>query len=85
MAATAQQLINNATALGYDRLSERDLKECILAAAQSGGGGGGAGQIVAYTIAPPANPTNVLAAAIAYDPNGILPLLGWNTNSQSWA
>lgn len=84
MAAPAQSLINAAVAAGYDALSNRALKECILAAAQSGGGGGGGGQIVAYTVAPPANPVNTAAEAIAYDPTGVLPLLGWSTTGQSW-
>lgn len=36
MANTAQLLTNQATALGYDVLSDRDLKESILALASTG-------------------------------------------------
>lgn len=39
MPATAQSLINQAYALGYDALSDRDLKEAMLATAAPGGGG----------------------------------------------
>ena len=39
MASTAQTLLNSAIAAGYDALSSRDLKECLLYAVQSGGGG----------------------------------------------
>jgi hypothetical protein len=41
MASSAQTLINSAASLGYFALSDRDLRECLLVAAQSGGGGGG--------------------------------------------
>lgn len=39
MPATAQSLIVQAVGLGYDALSERDLKEATLAVAAPGGGG----------------------------------------------
>lgn len=56
MASTAATLINSAIGLGYDRLSDRDIQECILLAAQSGGGGGGVAN-------PPAG---------VVDPNGVV-------------
>lgn len=45
MATNAQALILAAAANGYGKLSARDLRECILAAASSGGSGGGVTQI----------------------------------------
>ena len=83
MALSAQTLINTAVAAGYDALSERGLRECLLVAAQTGGGGGNA-QLVTYTTGTPANPSNTLNPAIAYDPTGNLPTLGWNINTQTW-
>lgn len=64
----------------------RILEAKILTVLNNGGGGGGSGsaQLVTYTVAPPANPTNTAAAAIAYDPTGALPLLGWNVGTQTW-
>lgn len=43
MATDAKTLLAAATQAGYDKLSERELKESLLAAASSGGGGGVAG------------------------------------------
>lgn len=48
------------------------------------GGGGGSGQIVTYTSGTPANPANTALPAWAYDPNGVLPQLGWNPNTLTW-
>lgn len=64
----------------------RILEAKILTVLNNGGGGGGGGnaQFVTYTVAPPANPTNTANPAIAYDPTGVLPTLGWNVNTQSW-
>ena len=62
----------------------RILEAKILTVLNSGGGGGGNAQFVTYTVAPPANPTNTANPAIAYDPTGVLPTLGWNVNTQSW-
>ena len=45
--------------------------------AGGGGGGGGTAQLVTYTSGTPANPPNVNNPAIAYDPTGNLPTLGW--------
>lgn len=50
----------------------------------NGGTGGGGSQLVPYTVAPPPNPTNTALPALAYDPNGILPVLGWNTTTLTW-
>lgn len=49
-----------------------------------GGGGGLTGQLVRYTSGSPANPTDVTKPAIAYDPNGILPNLNWDSVSLTW-
>lgn len=49
-----------------------------------GGGGGGTAQLVTYTSGTPANPANTANPAIAYDPTGNLPTMGWNTTTQSW-
>lgn len=46
--------------------------------------GFGAGQIVAYTVDPPANPADTSKPAIAYDPTGALSTKGWNVGTQSW-
>lgn len=64
----------------------RILEAKILTVLNNGGGGGGGGnaQFVTYTVAPPANPTNTANPAIAYDPTGNLPTLGWNVNTQTW-
>lgn len=41
-------------------------------------------QLVPYTVAPPPNPPNQNLPAFAYDPNGILPSMGWNTTTKTW-
>jgi hypothetical protein len=56
----------------------------IYLLANGAAGGGGSAQLVTYTVGTPANPPNTANAAIAYDPNGILPTLGWNTSSLTW-
>lgn len=81
MAATAQSLMNTAVGLGYLALSDRDLRECLLVAAQSGGGGGGA-QIF-YTNYGGGNPTDTPtgANALAIDTsNGTL----WEFYNGQW-
>lgn len=55
-----------------------------LADGAGGGGGGGAGQVVAYTSGTPADPADTALPAMAYDPNGVLPTLGWNTGTLTW-
>ncbi len=62
----------------------RVLEAKILLSLAAGGGGGGNAQFVTYTSAPPANPSNTANPAIAYDPTGVLPTLGWNVNTQTW-
>lgn len=84
MSTPAQSLVSSAVGLGYDALSDRMLKECLLVAAQLGGGGGGTAQFVTYTSGQPANPTNMSLPALAYDPTGNLPTLGWNVNTLAW-
>ena len=61
------------------------LELALLSEIASGGGGGsGNAQLVTYTVAPPAAPANAANPAIAYDPTGNLPTLGWNVNTQTW-
>lgn len=55
MASTAQSLMTQAVGLGYDALSNRQLKECLLVAAQSGGGGGGGGNPAPGVVNPNGN------------------------------
>lgn len=49
-----------------------------------GGGGGGTAQLVTYTVGTPAAPANQNQPALAYDPTGNLPTLGWNTSNHTW-
>lgn len=60
------------------------IREIEWSASNGGGGGSSGGQIVAYTSAPPANPDDLSSPAIAYDPTGVLPTLGWSVAAQSW-
>lgn len=60
------------------------LELALLSQIVAGGGGGGNAQLVTYTSGTPANPTNTANPAIAYDPTGNLPTLGWNVDTQSW-
>lgn len=41
-------------------------------------------QMVLYTSGTPATPVKPNLPAMAYDPNGSLPTLGWNTNLLAW-
>lgn len=41
-------------------------------------------QMIMYTSGTPASPVNPNLPAMAYDPNGHLPILGWNTNDLTW-
>lgn len=45
---------------------------------------GGTGQLVAYTSGSPANPADISKPAFAYDPNGVLPTLGWRVSDHTW-
>lgn len=49
------------------------------------GGGGNNGQIVKYTSGTPANPSDISKPALAYDPNGFLPIVGWDTDAHTWS
>lgn len=61
------------------------IEQKILGALNDGAaGGGGAGQIVAYTSDPPANPADTALPAMAYDPTGALSTKGWDVGSQTW-
>lgn len=87
MTCTPENLLNLATLAGYLDMSVKNqygalvYLMCNLA---GGGGGGGNAQFVTYTVAPPASPTNTAQPALAYDPTGNLPTLGWNTANQTW-
>lgn len=48
------------------------------------GGSGGGAQMVTYTSGTPANPPNINAAAMAYDPTGNLSTYGWDPVGHSW-
>lgn len=93
MACDAQSLINTAYANGYAALSDRDLRECVVASAcagASGGGGGGglSGEVMEYTGTDPTSdglvPTNPALPAFAYKRGGTGPSYGWNTLTQTW-
>lgn len=56
----------------------------ILYLLANGAAGGGGAQLVTYTAGSPANPPDVTKSAIAYDPNGILPTLGWRVSDGTW-
>ena len=63
----------------------RILEAKILTVLNNGGGGGGGNaQFVTYTSGTPSNPSNTANPALAYDPNGNLPTLGWNVATQTW-
>lgn len=40
--------------------------------------------IVTYTSGTPPNPLYVNLPAMAYDPTGNLPTMGWNVSTQTW-
>ncbi len=74
MPSSAQSLIISAVANGYDRLSDRGLKECLLYASQTGGGGGGGGG-----LSGSGSPQNVVAgsAGQTYTDVGVNPPNFW--------
>lgn len=87
MADTAQTLITAAIALGYAGLSDRQLKECLLYAADTnggGGGGGGSGSVEQGNGAPVAVPTDPLAPAVYTDLTTTF-VYSWNVPLQTWA
>lgn len=87
MPCDAQTLINTAVANGYDKLSDRDLKEALVAAACAGGGGGGSVQIITGSAANP-NIAGVIPAdptkAALYYQNGGGTLFQWDVPGQTW-
>lgn len=85
MACEPNTLLNSAKC--FQCLSEQQLQMVItylLCQISSGSGGGASPQLVTYTVAPPANPTDTSKPAVAYDPTGNLPILGWNTSTLTW-
>jgi hypothetical protein len=86
MAATANTLIASAMSLGYDSLSDRGLKECLLYAASDGGGGGGgggSGAVTQGTGAPSSAPTDPTSPAIYTNlTDGVI--YTWNVVTQAW-
>jgi hypothetical protein len=62
------------------------LEVALLAQISTNGstGGGGSVQLVTYTSGTPANPTNINNPALAYDPNGIQPIMNWNPTTHVW-
>jgi hypothetical protein len=84
MADTADTLIAAAMALGYDGLSDRGLKECLLYAADTnGGGGGGSGSVEQGHGAPSGIPTDPLQPAIYTDLDTTF-VYSWDVGSQAW-
>jgi hypothetical protein len=68
MATDAQTLITAAIQAGYGRLSDRELKEAILAAASSSGGGGAVSQIIAgagISVSPAGGTGAVTVSAVS--------------------
>jgi len=88
MACDAQTLINTAYSLGYAKLSERSLMECIVAAACAGGIAGGGGQVLQYVTDPNTEaitPTNINQPAIAYSASGYGSYRQWDTTNHTWS
>lgn len=50
----------------------------------SSSGGSGDSQLVTYSAGVPADPGDTALPALAYDPDGILPIMVWNTATLSW-
>jgi hypothetical protein len=91
MTCNLQTLIQQACSNGFITLAQTDavlsraIKLQLLCNLSAGGGGGGGNaQLVVYTSGVPANPPNVALPAMAYDPTGNLPTMGWNTANQTW-
>ncbi len=87
MACDAQTLITAAIGNGYNKLSDRDLLACILAAACAGGaGGGGIGAVMTGAFANPngnVSPADQTVAALYY-PIGGGTLYQWDTVGLTW-
>jgi hypothetical protein len=85
MACDPNQLLLNARC--FQCLSQKELQMVVtylLCQISIGSGGSASPQLVTYTVAPPANPPDTSKPAVAYDPTGNLPILGWNTNTLTW-
>jgi len=87
MALTVEQISVNSAC--YKTIPPGDRMAAVLylvdqILAAGGGGGGSSLQLVTYTSGSPAAPPNTSQPAIAYDPTGILPTLGWNTSTLAW-
>jgi hypothetical protein len=86
MACDPNQLLKAAKC--FQCLSEKELQQVVTyllcQISVNGSGGGGNAQLVIYTSGTPDNPPNTSNPAIAYDPTGNLPTLGWNIDTQSW-
>lgn len=87
MACDANTLMAAAAANGYEGLSDRGLKMCILELLCSGGGGGGGGigAVYHYTGASPtADGIVPTTAAVAYKIDGTGPTYVWDTANSTW-
>ncbi len=87
MACDPNQLL--AAAKCFQCLSHQQLQQVVTyllcqISVNGGSGGGGNAQFVTYTSGTPAAPANPANPAMAYDPTGNLPTLGWNVNTQNW-
>lgn len=71
--------VDSATGIIYSNPTQ------VAGAWVASGGIGGTGQLVVYTSGTPANPADISKPAYAYDPNGFLSPLGWNTTTHLWA
>lgn len=76
---TASQIATGA--VNFQNLTDK--KACIIFLLTQASGVS-TGQFVAYTSGTPSNPDNTSLPAMAYDPNGNLPSMGWNISTQSW-
>lgn len=76
---------------GYAGLSDRGIKECIVAAACAGGGGGGgggSGQLKYYTTTDPNTdgilPDDQTKPALAFKADGTGSTYVWDTVGLTW-
>ena len=84
MASTAQTLISAAVAAGYNALSERDLWECLLYAAQTGGSGGASLVQGNYARSSSNIPTPTSTPAFAIDTSTGRLWVYWGTPTPTW-
>lgn len=81
MPTSAKSLLATATGLGYDALSDRDLRECLLVAAQSGGSPSGGSIMFGNYAGVQPNFTPAGGTGIAIDTsNGTQ----WSYYNNSW-